>query len=458
MNPKLSIIIPVGPTDRAPWDLIRQIRSALSHCEIILASGERRESLIDDKVIAVHSPWGRAKQMNAATQVARGEWLWFLHADSQAPEATLARAAEIAGQTADARSLHFFRLQFEKGSAGFASPLLSITEVGTRFRSSLLKMPFGDQGFLLPRCLLLSLGGYREDVEYGEDHLLAWDARRAGIALVPENAPLITSPRKYLTRGWWTTTRDHVVATWRQAAPQWLLLWKEQSPLKNKVGMAVFVKTPALSPVKTRLAKEKGSDFAIRFYEASLEVITELGERLRKAGITPYWALAEPSHPAQARWQHFKAIHQGTGELGHRLHRVYLQLVTTHRVGILIGADSPQLDVSDFQLALQRLLTHDFVIGPARDGGFYLFAGKKRVPESVWGQVQYSTSGTADQLIALLKPLGSVALLPVRTDVDEPQDLFVLREELAKKSTIKPTDAQKRLWELVCGSDEQASD
>jgi hypothetical protein len=111
-------------------------------------------------------------------------------------------------------ALHYFGLRFADGPR-----LLRLTEVGVAMRCVLFGIPFGDQAFCLPRRIFDRLGGFDEQVPYGEDHLFVWKARHAGVRLKRVHAIVGTSGRKYADHGWLRITLRHVVLTLRQALP-----------------------------------------------------------------------------------------------------------------------------------------------------------------------------------------------------------------------------------------------
>jgi hypothetical protein len=222
MAVKLSVIVPLGP-DEVEWHgLVPQLGAALPHGSevIIVAAGP--------PVPKPHADWpehlplrhfdggvGRARQLNRGAWHAEGEWLWFLHADSRlGPRTVPALLAFLArGETA----LGWFDLAFRPGGPA----LMRLNAYGANLRSAWLGMPFGDQGFVMPSRSFAALGGFREDAPYGEDHLLAWTARRAGIPLRRIGARLFTSARKYERGGWSATTARHLWLTAAQAWPEW---------------------------------------------------------------------------------------------------------------------------------------------------------------------------------------------------------------------------------------------
>jgi hypothetical protein len=76
-------------------------------------------------------------------------------------------------------------------------------------------MPYGDQGLCVPAAAFARLGGFREDLERGEDLDFVVRARRAGLAVRPMGTGLETSARRYRDRGWLKTTLEHQIAAIR---------------------------------------------------------------------------------------------------------------------------------------------------------------------------------------------------------------------------------------------------
>lgn len=209
-------------------------------------------------------------------------------------------------------------------------------------------------------------------------------------------------------------------------------------------ALAIFVKTPGLSPVKTRLAAGIGTPAALRFHQLAAAATAEVA-RACEPWLTPYWAIAEAGAAAVAAWPDFAPQHQGQGGLGERLHTVYSDLQARHEQVLLIGADAPQLTRTLLQRALAVLddPRFPFVIGDASDGGFWLFGGRAAIPRDVWTSVRYSQGQTASDLRQHLLPHGSVGNVACLNDVDSVADLAALRDALDTLS--EPLRAQQAL-------------
>jgi len=200
------------------------------------------------------------------------------------------------------------------------------------------------------------------------------------------------------------------------------------SPL-NSTAIAVFVKTPGLSPVKTRLAATIGTAAAEQFYVLCTEAIRETLETASKTlDIVPFWAVGEEAGLSHPLWQGFEALYTGEGGLGERQHHIYQTLLAKYQRVILIGADSPQLSSRDLNNAIEALQSNSFSLGPAVDGGYYLLAGRAAIARDIWTNVTYSAADTGEQLLSQLP--SKTALLEPITDVDTIEDISALKREL----------------------------
>lgn len=212
-------------------------------------------------------------------------------------------------------------------------------------------------------------------------------------------------------------------------------------------AIAIFVKTPRFSPVKTRLAATLGRTLAERTHLLCASAVHSVVEEAVLSGlpVQPYWAVAERAALKSRVWRGAPKIWQGEGSLGERLAKVYDLLIGLHRFVILLGADTPQLCVEELGVAISALaparsFPNRFVLGPAVDGGFYLFGGTQILPRETLAQVSYSSSETLRELVRAVTPLGEAQFLQPMHDLDDASALQPIR--LALEHLLEPTLAQ----------------
>ncbi|CUH83819.1 PGL/p-HBAD biosynthesis glycosyltransferase/MT3031 [Thalassovita mediterranea] len=141
----------------------------------------------------------RGGQMRRGAEVAEGDWLLFLHADTELPagwsDHVLAHIEEAPERAA------YFRLSFaERGLrakwvAGWAN-----------LRSRMFGLPYGDQALLISRALYDQVGGF-PDQPLMEDVAMARALKGRLSAL---SISVRTSGAKYVTEGWFRRGRRNL--------------------------------------------------------------------------------------------------------------------------------------------------------------------------------------------------------------------------------------------------------
>ncbi len=220
---------------------------------------------------------------------------------------------------------------------------------------------------------------------------------------------------------------------------------------RESAAIAVFVKTPGLSPIKTRLAAGIGAERSAEFYRLSVAAVAATVAAIAKSsGATPYWAVAEEAGLDDPLWQKFACISQGTGDLGNRLNHVFDALQMQHTAVIAIGADSPQITPpmleSTLEILLDRRGLYPHVLGRSLDGGFYLVGSNARLPQETWLDVPYSTPTTAKEMAASLHSSGQIKELARITDVDQAENLPTLKKELLAIGSPTPEQLTLLNW------------
>jgi len=130
--------------------------------EVIVADGGSTDRTIQIAESAgaeiVQSSPGRGQQLIAGAETARSPWLLFLHADTTlAPGWDHEAYAFMERVDSGQRPLAAAAFRFKLDDLGFRPRLV---ETGTALRCAVLRLPYGDQGLLIPQRLYRQIGGY----------------------------------------------------------------------------------------------------------------------------------------------------------------------------------------------------------------------------------------------------------------------------------------------------------
>jgi rSAM/selenodomain-associated transferase 2 len=206
-EPRVSIILPVYRDAHVLGRTLSSIAVATCATELIVsATAEDRGALAPLRaarpdVVWIDAPRGRARQMNAGAAASRGDWLLFLHADTQLPPQwphaidDAERAGAIGG---------CFRFALDS-----PHPFARAIELGVRLRVALFRLPYGDQALFVRRAVFESLGGYT-DVPIMEDVDFVRRLRVTG-RLMTASYPAVTSARRWERDGWIHVTARHLL-------------------------------------------------------------------------------------------------------------------------------------------------------------------------------------------------------------------------------------------------------
>ncbi len=200
----------------------------------------------------------------------------------------------------------------------------------------------------------------------------------------------------------------------------------------KKPLVALFTKPSRAGRVKTRLVGDLSADQAAELHAAFLG---DLAEELAsdRFDLSFAWALEDGEVPPPAP---VHAVRQRGVDLGERLANGLLDLAADRPAVAAVGSDSPQLRRERLEEAFAALdAGADVCLGPAEDGGYYLIAVKSSALEPrIFVDIPWSTSAVYLQTLAACHDLGlRVATLPRERDVDTPEDLAWLAEELARE-------------------------
>lgn len=206
----------------------------------------------------------------------------------------------------------------------------------------------------------------------------------------------------------------------------------EKMVTENNI-LAIFAKFPQAGMVKTRLSTEIGCRKVVALYRIFVETIVKNTEDKDFKRILFY------APPAQKKnfsdWLGSEiALHPQKGrELGGRLASAY-RFAFAQGAGrvVVIGTDSPLIDRNIIRKAFAKLKNRDCVLGPSRDGGYYLL-GLSHPCAEIFEDIEWSTKKVLKQTLKTLNTLNvSYTLLDEHFDVDTRADLIELKHSLRK--------------------------
>ena len=183
--------------------------------------------------------------------------------------------------------------------------------------------------------------------------------------------------------------------------------------------LVVFLKAPRLGAVKTRLAASLGDEAARGAYRALVETL--LG-RLRPLSGAELRFAPDDGRGEIEPWlpPGWSARPQGEGGLGEKLGRAFEEHFDGGGRGmVIIGSDCPYVTPADIHSAWLALETHDLVLGPARDGGYWLI-GLNQPNSRLLAGIPWSTAEVLNETLRRAAELEfRVQLLRELDDVDD---------------------------------------
>ena len=196
--------------------------------------------------------------------------------------------------------------------------------------------------------------------------------------------------------------------------------------------LGLFAKAPRPGQVKTRLAAAVSNDWAAVvagvFLLDTIQRLTKV-EAQRSLYFSP--PDAGPYFEAVAAHR-FTLAPQGKGDLGCRMTAYFAEQFRTGATRVmLVGSDSPTLPIAYIQDGFAMLDSHDVVLGPATDGGYYLVGCAHAVP-SIFANIPWGSSQVLRETVGAIAGAGCrLALLPPWYDVDTLDDWRMLQGHVA---------------------------
>lgn len=428
--PSISIVMPVYNEVPVPGDdsFLSRIQALLQLLrqgdELLLVDGGSTDqswpvlqTLAEHpQVLAIQGNKGRAQQMNAGAEKARGDVLLFLHADT-----VLTKTAwQALLFKLDASAWGRFNVCIDGKSAW-----LPVVAWFMNHRSRLTKIGTGDQALFVGRKLFDQVGGFPKQPLMEDVELCKRLKRVAPQKFVAVASPVFTSGRRWDVNGAWAT----IVLMWRFRFLYWrgvsadtLARLYADTRQKLPVTVAVFAKYPQAGRVKTRLIPMLGAEqcamFARYLLLSTLDKLQGVNVALWTDGGTPEeWATLLKGRAIQC-------YVQPEGHLGVRMRAAVETHLNGSELVVLLGPDAVEFTASHLRELIDTARQQGLAFVPAHDGGYVALACNRVVPEIFSELIEWGTARVAEQTRAALRSKGLRAVwLSSQLDIDEPADL-----------------------------------
>lgn len=194
--------------------------------------------------------------------------------------------------------------------------------------------------------------------------------------------------------------------------------------------LMIFAKNPDLGKVKTRLARSIGDEKALYIYLKLLEHTHSIAQRINADKAIFYSERVEDFDLLD--YYKFPKYLQKGDSLGERMDRAFgSAFAQSYERVVIIGSDCYELSDEIIESAFEALENHEVVVGPARDGGYYLLGMNRHYPHFFRNKTWSTADVFLDTLLDIKKLKLSYKILPTLSDVDEENDLGELRRHLA---------------------------
>ncbi len=188
----------------------------------------------------------------------------------------------------------------------------------------------------------------------------------------------------------------------------------------SKNLLLIFTRNPELGKAKTRLAKSVGNETALEIYKFLLNKTKEVTQNLSCDKAVYYSVKIRKNDMWDVN--NYQKHQQKGDDLGIRMKNAFQNSFTTgYEKVMIVGSDLYDLTPNHINDAFSKLETNDVVIGPAKDGGYYLLAMKVLQP-NIFENKDWGTSSVRKDTLKNLQKV-SVHLLDELNDVDVIEDI-----------------------------------
>jgi len=195
--------------------------------------------------------------------------------------------------------------------------------------------------------------------------------------------------------------------------------------------LVIMAKAPKPGMVKTRLTESLPSPAVTALYRCLLEDTLALAKSLTSVEVAVMCPESDEAELVDLLDDTVPVVAQEGEGLAAGLTSVFRHFAALGRQRVIaFNSDSPHLAPSVLGSAFEMLTTHDVVVGPTHDGGYYLVGAKAAHPSLFEGGTM-GTRSALDRLLTRTKVLElSTGFTEPFYDIDVANDLLLLGREL----------------------------
>lgn len=211
----------------------------------------------------------------------------------------------------------------------------------------------------------------------------------------------------------------------------------------------IMAKVPRAGNVKTRLlpflAPEQCRDLAEAFLLDAINKTRNLCDEL----IIAFAPAHEKDYFAGVNVENLTLIEQRGADLGEKMFNAleFALRRNSDASVVIIGTDSPTFPPEFVAEAFEKLVSKaKIVLGASEDGGFYLIGLRKNLP-NLFKNIEWSSPQVYEQITWNITQSGYILdSIPVWYDVDTPDDLRHLRDEILGSKQAQKVAPQTFRW------------
>jgi rSAM/selenodomain-associated transferase 2/rSAM/selenodomain-associated transferase 1 len=218
------------------------------------------------------------------------------------------------------------------------------------------------------------------------------------------------------------------------------------SKFRNR--LIIFTRYPETGITKTRLIPLLGAKGAANLQRKMTEHTLSLMKGLTASkDLTIEIRYDGGNEQLMRQWlgTEYEYVSQGDGDVGKRMQRAFEDVFESGAASaVIIGTDIPELTVRILKKAFSALKQKEMVLGPAKDGGYYLIGFEKtafsRAVGDLFSKITWGGHDVLQKTIKIAMDLGlSFSLMDELNDVDRPEDLFIWeRSQISGHQDVTP--------------------